>query len=136
MEATNVYRQGSQATKDKEAARRAPLIKKGGKYYERILATNRAAYQRNKKWFLARNKLRLKTHRTPIALVHRYASAKFYIDCPAGKVVDHIVPIRGIHPVTRGHVVSGLHVPWNLRHIKPNANAQKWAWFDPNTYKG
>lgn len=39
-------------------------------------------------------------------------------------VVDHIVP-------KMGGIVSGLHVPWNLRVIHWRENAQKGAWTWP-----
>jgi len=44
-------------------------------------------------------------------------------------VVDHIVPLQGRCPITKELNVCGLHVPWNLRPLPEQANAQKSHWF-------
>ena len=46
----------------------------------------------------------------------------FYIACPEGMVVDHIIPIRGKN-------VSGLHVLSNLQYLTPEENAKKRNYF-------
>lgn len=46
-----------------------------------------------------------------------------------GDHVDHIIPLKGICPITKRHVVCGLHVHYNLRLLSSEENDSKWAWF-------
>jgi len=51
------------------------------------------------------------------------AIKQFYLNCPKGYVVDHIVPLAG-------KIVSGLHVENNLQYLTKKANSQKWNLVD------
>jgi hypothetical protein len=57
-----------------------------------------------------------------IKRVPQWASLKeirdFYISCPSGMVVDHIIPLVG-------KTVSGLHVLSNLQYLTPEENCRK-----------
>lgn len=50
---------------------------------------------------------------------------EFYANCPAGMVVDHIIPLRG-------KLVSGFHVHNNLQYLTPEQNVAKGNRFDPD----
>ncbi|KKM26739.1 hypothetical protein LCGC14_1581670 [marine sediment metagenome] len=42
----------------------------------------------------------------------------FYINCPVGMVVDHIIPLQGKY-------ISGLHHPDNLQYLTKSENCKK-----------
>jgi 5-methylcytosine-specific restriction endonuclease McrA len=48
----------------------------------------------------------------------------FYINCPKGMTVDHIIPLQGT-------IVSGLHVLSNLQYLTREENSRK-----NNKFKG
>lgn len=88
-------------------------------------------YDKNKAWFASRNVVVRAAKAVNPA--HKDAMREFYAKRPKGKVVDHIIPFKGIDPKTRQHVICGLHVPWNLRYLPKLTNARKWAYFTPVT---
>lgn len=114
----------------KRASKRGSArIRKGTPLYQQKLARNKRWYENNKHWFKARNTAKKLGVMVPIFLLHKKELKQIYNDCPGGMVIDHIIPLKGLDPDTKEHVVSGLHVPWNLQYLTPEDNATKWAWF-------
>lgn len=64
-----------------------------------------------------------KLQRTP-SWADLAAIRDFYMNCPRGCQVDHVIPLRGT-------LVSGLHVLENLQYLPKAANMAKRNSFDP-----
>lgn len=89
---------------------------------EKVRATDRAEYRRNREVHIARVMER-RAHRgkaTPdwLTPAQRQEMQNLYVNRPDGHHVDHIVPLRGEN-------VCGLHVPWNLQYLPAVENLKK-----------
>lgn len=77
---------------------------------------------------LHRNALKRKYVADRAARIPKWADmskiTEFYLGCPPGHHVDHIVPLRGKN-------VSGLHVHYNLQYLPAMENMRKNNRFDP-----
>jgi 5-methylcytosine-specific restriction endonuclease McrA len=54
----------------------------------------------------------------PISRFYKKELILIYDNRPEGMQVDHIIPLNGEN-------VSGLHIPWNLQYLSPEANNKK-----------
>ena len=73
-----------------------------------------------------------KRARDPRALpkwADRKAIRSFYENRPEGRVVDHIIPLKG-------DIVSGLHVVENLQYLTHSENSKKKNHFNPEEHQG
>jgi hypothetical protein len=52
-----------------------------------------------------------------------------------GLEVDHMIPLKGHDPISREHVVCGLHVASNLQHLTAAANRAKGSRFNPAIFE-
>jgi hypothetical protein len=89
------------------------------KYYKQKAILNKNWWKSNPKKSLAKSAKRRadKLNRTP-KWADLEAIKQFYLNCPKGKVVDHIVPLRG-------KIISGLHVLSNLQYLTHSENSKK-----------
>lgn len=53
------------------------------------------------------------------------AIERFYVNCPTGMHIDHVLPLRGRR-------VSGLHVLHNLQYLSPSENVRKSNRYEPH----
>jgi hypothetical protein len=105
-------REASNAIKQKYAANNP----------EKVKASKARWAKANGKKMLAKTRRyqAAKRNATPKWLTTRQIAEmeQFYINCPQGYEVDHVVPLQGKQ-------VKGLHVPWNLQYMLPRPNRKK-----------
>ncbi len=127
----------SSAIQKKDPAKKAEQVRKWqaanpekvAAIRERCKEKHRAASkrwnERNKGLVLFRNAMRRKAVRqaTP-PWVDRNAIQEIYLRCAEMREAGHDVHVDHIMPL-RGRILSGLHVPWNLRIIPAKQNLSK-----------
>ena len=106
-------------------------LSKPGNKEKRYLANQKTQSARYKRWQQNnKDKVKLKSateramrlQRVP-AWSNKDAIKDFYLNCPEGHHVDHIIPLRGKE-------VSGLHVLENLQYLPAKENLSKGNKFE------
>jgi 5-methylcytosine-specific restriction endonuclease McrA len=89
-------------------------------YRKAHLENYRALERKNNRSKVAKNALRRAKQLQATLKIPGIEKAlkEVYANCPVGLEVDHEVPLNGRN-------VCGLHVPWNLRYLTPEANRSK-----------
>lgn len=101
---------------------------------ERVKANRKADYHKNRERYIQQalewqrqnpGKVKAKNRKYELALKQRIpqwadlkAIEQFYINCPEGYEVDHIIPLQGKN-------ISGLHVLNNLQYLLKSENCAK-----------
>ena len=127
------YKQRLAHNKEKEQAYR--FSKRGREVYNRTREKyhndqkRRAEHkERNKQWRLnnpeASRAITAKRRAAKLQRTPKWANLKaikqFYLNCPKGMHVDHIIPLQG-------ETVCGFHVEYNLQYLSPLDNSKKGA---------
>lgn len=97
------------------------------KYPERTRARAKSWRSRNPQAVCAQSALRRARKLRATLLGFEKELLEFYLNCPTGMHVDHIVPLAG-------RDICGLHVPWNLQYLNGPANQRKRNRFDPECW--
>lgn len=86
---------------------------------EAITEIWRRYYENNREEVIADTRLQqLKRHQRCPEWADKSAIIQFYLNCPDGYEVDHIIPLNG-------ELVSGLHVLNNLQYLTVRQNRAK-----------
>lgn len=115
--------------KAKEARRKNPLKYKmidAVKYSNNKARYNeysKKSYKKNPKRALALSQIYRNKKSSKFCKQFLKETKLFYINCPDGMEVDHIIPISN-------KFVTGLHVPWNLQYLPEKVNRKKSNRFD------